>query len=184
MKFNMTVETVNRLLAFSKALKIDDPHQRFPMIQCNITENVLTAQFISNTACTEFTCVISSFEPIPPTGDFWLMPPQKRFTGRKDLTVFIENDDKATTYHSGEIKQVCEKPDDCSPDRFQMKYVWGYEPKKQLFVDAELLSRVLSSYGKDTVKMQYLGEKKGFYITNRQGEKSLVLPINPKSANF
>lgn len=178
----LSIDAANALYTFSKAMKLTDMKKTFrpcwSMIQCEVLGGILTAQFLNEHGVTEFKCRVEDAED----GKFWLAPPERKFSEKKDIKVTIENDDKQTTYITAQGSQSFLK---CEPagiaDRFKLTTQLSQEAQAGIYLNPALLASALSGYtGEDIVKFEIIDTKRGIYLKNKHGAKTLVLPISAK----
>lgn len=178
MKFSISVYNANKLYAHAKAEQLAKivGRPQMNLIQCNITDGTLTAQFIAISSCSEFKCRVTDSE----NGDFWLALPVKKFNKKKDVVVTVLDDDKTTTYTTAQGTQTFNKPA-ITGNKFKVEQFWEQQPEAKVYINADLLTSALSAYtgqGEVPIKIEFLGLKRGIIIHNKYGEKTLVLPVH------
>lgn len=178
MKFRMSVEDANSLYACARAASLSKHEiEKFRTIQCHIEREILTAQFIGKYMGTEFQCVVGDVEPA--SGDFWLVPPPKKFNLKKDINVSVEVDDQQTAYITAQGTQSFQIPDFLN-EKFNMDHLFCDQPESKIYYDPKILSDALSAFFDcDDIKIEFLGEKHGIVIHGRkQHKRTFVVPVN------
>lgn len=184
MVFTIATINANRLYAHAKAERLGQSKALRPqlsLIQCHIKGNIFTAQFINREGCSEFTCEVKDGED----GIFWLAPPPKKFNPKKEsFYITIEDCHESTTYITAQGKQTIMKPN-YAEDEFKLQSFWSKEPQATVYMNPKVLMSALSAYvdnaTKLPVKIEFLGEKTGLYISGKFDEKTFVLPVNVKN---
>lgn len=170
MKFSLTIDDANELYKFAKAF-IDPKCSResFTLIACELDGGVLTATMLNGVAL----CKIK-VKATGENGMCFIAPPQKKFKAQ-DCFIDIDDSKTETSYTTAGGTQTFRKPY-FEPRVFS--YPMDKEPKETLWIDPSLLSKTIGAFDKN-VRVDFLGKREGLYLSDKKGNKAVVLPMNP-----
>lgn len=170
MKFSLTIDAANELYKFAKAF-IDPKYPRagFTLIACEVADGELTATMLNGAALCKVK-VRASGE----NGVCFIAPPQKKFK-KQDVFVEIDDNETETTYRSAGGMQSFEKPK-YNPEVF--RYPMDKEAKETLWMEPALLSKTVGAFD-EGVRVDFLGTREGLYLSDKKGNKAVVLPMTP-----
>lgn len=170
MTFVLDIDDANKLYKFAKAfIDPNEPIGGYTLVACEIENNILTATMLSKAAL----CKVK-FRVDGENGVCFIAPPAHRFT-KQDCIVEVKDSDSETSYTTQKGTQTFKKP------YYEAKvfpYNMDKEPKETLWMSSALLSKTAAAFDK-YIKVDFLGERDGLYLSDNKGTKAVVMPIKP-----
>ncbi len=186
MKFRLTAEQANQIYYCAKGMDIEKLRENMPkfsVVQCNITDNTLTAQCVQMYGGCKFSCEVIKLDDTE-NKDFVLVPPTSKFKS-KIMFVDVTANDDCTIYETADGTMTLPMPYGANGNSIDIEPRFNIKELSHTYINPRILKKALDVYSTlesiQPIKIEICEKDNSGYsqiiLRDKRGIRTVILPV-------